>query len=239
MADDDPKGGYEPYKVDIQAILKETNFDRPQKELINENSELKNQIFLLQNKINNVREMIDKYTIRTDDILADTSTKAKHLKKIDDLVEEVKVEKENKKNMKEKIVELTEKLSEKKTETKQILSDTREKIFMTELELRQMVDDRKKQITYYDHFMSVEKVDMTIEIENLKDLIDREREMKEASIQQLDKEKNERMEKMRKEMLLEVKQVKTDMLNFTEDKLQGTTRLTIKQNKQLTSELEF
>ena len=33
--------------------------DRPQKELINENSELKNQIFLLQNKINNVREMID------------------------------------------------------------------------------------------------------------------------------------------------------------------------------------
>lgn len=55
--------------------------------------------------------------------------------------------------------------------------------------------------------------------------------MKEASITQLDKEKNDRMEKMRKEMLLEVKQVKTDMLNFTEDKLQGTTRLTIKQNK--------
>ena len=47
------------------------------------------------------------------------------------------------------------------------------------------------------------------------------------------------MEKMRKEMLLEVKQVKTDMLNFTDDKLQGTTRQTIKQNKQLTSELEF
>ena len=39
--------------------MKETNMDRPQKELINENSELKNQIFLLQNKINNVREMID------------------------------------------------------------------------------------------------------------------------------------------------------------------------------------
>ncbi len=52
--------------------------------------------------------------------------------------------------------------------------------------------------------------------------------MKEVAVAQLDKEKNERMEKMRKEMLLEVKQVKTDMLNFTEDKLQGTTRLTIK-----------
>ena len=87
--------------------------------------------------------------------------------------------------------------------------------------------------------MSVDRIDIQIEIENLKDLIAVEKEMKEHSILQLDKEKNERMEKMRKEMLLEVKQVKTDMLNFTEDKLQGTTRLTIKQNKQLTSELEF
>jgi hypothetical protein len=156
--------------------------DRPQKELINENSELKNQIFLLQNKINNVREMIDKYTIRTDDILADTSTKAKHLKKIDELVDEVKVEKENKKNMKEKIVELTEKLAEKKIETKQILAETKEQIFKTEIELREMVDKRKKEITYFDHFMSVEKIDITIEIENLRDHIQREKEMKEASI---------------------------------------------------------
>lgn len=52
--------------------------------------------------------------------------------------------------------------------------------------------------------------------------------MRDNSVGVLEKEKNERMEKMRKEMLLEVKQVKTDMLNFTEDKLQGTTRLTIK-----------
>lgn len=182
MADAEPKGGFEPYKIDIQAILKETNMDRPQKELINENSELKNQIFLLQNKINNVREMIDKYTIRTDDIMADTSTKAKHLKKIDELVEEVYVEKESKKNMKEKIVELTEKLAEKKTETKQILAETREQIFKTEKELREMVDKRKKEITYYDHFMNVERVDITIEIENLRDSIQREKEMKEASI---------------------------------------------------------
>lgn len=183
--------------------------------------------------------MIDKYTIRTDDITADTSTKAKHLKKIDELVEEVKREKDGKKDRKEKIIELTEKLAAKKKEKRDVLQETKDYIFKTEKELREMVDDRKRQITYYDHFNNVEKIDIQIEIENLKDFIQREKEMKEASIQQLDKEKNERMEKMRKEMLLEVKQVKTDMLNFTEDKLQGTTRLTIKQNKQLTSELEF
>lgn len=183
--------------------------------------------------------MIDKYTIRTDDITADTSTKAKHLKKIDELVEEVKREKDSKKDRKEKIIELTEKLAAKKKEKRDVLQETKDYIFKTEKELREMVDDRKRQITYYDHFNNVEKIDIKIEIENLQDFIQREKEMKEASIQQLDKEKNERMEKMRKEMLLEVKQVKTDMLNFTEDKLQGTTRLTIKQNKQLTSELEF
>ena len=149
--------------------------------------------------------MIDKYTIRTDDITADTSTKAKHLKKIDELVEEVKREKDSKKDRKEKIIELTEKLAVKKVETKKILAETKEQIYKTEKELREMVDDRKRQITYYDHFNNVEKIDIQIEIENLKDFIQREKEMKEASIQQLDKEKNERMEKMRKEMLLEVK----------------------------------
>jgi hypothetical protein len=107
------------------------------------------------------------------------------------------------------------------------------------MDMREQLDKRKREIDYYDHFMKFDRVEIQIEIEMLKGKIEKEREMKELSISQLDKEKNERMEKMRKEMLLEVKQVKTDMLNFTEDKLQGTTRLTIKQNKQLTSELEF
>lgn len=73
----------------------------------------------------------------------------------------------------------------------------------------------------------------------MKGLTLKEQQGRDEEIAQLEVEKNERMEKMRKEMLQEVKQVKVDMLNFNEDKLQGTTRLTIKQNKQLTSELEF
>jgi virulence-associated protein VapD len=108
MADNDARGNNnsEAYKVDIQAMLNEKGFDRPQKDILNENSELKNQIFLLQNKIDNMREMIEKYTIRTDDITSDASTNAKQLKKIDELVDEVNIEKEETKNKKEKIVEL-------------------------------------------------------------------------------------------------------------------------------------
>ncbi len=62
-------------------------------------------------------------------------------------------------------------------------------------------------------------MEIKIEIERLRELIKTEHELRDNTISVLEKEKNERMEKMRKEMLLEVKQVKTDMLNFTEDKL--------------------
>jgi hypothetical protein len=53
--------------------------------------------------------------------------------------------------------------------------------------------------------MDVERHEIKEQIEELKIQIDYEREQKEAAIAQLEKEKNERMEKMRKEMLLEVK----------------------------------
>lgn len=94
--------------------------------------------------------------------------------------------------------------------------------------MRDEYDNRKNLIAYYSNFNQYERLEIKIEIEKLRELIKAEHEMRDTSVGVLEKEKNERMEKMRKEMLLEVKQVKTDMLNFTEDKLQGTTRLTIK-----------
>ena len=106
-------------------------------------------------------------------------------------------------------------------------------------ELKADLAERKKMIAFYERFNDVERHQILQQIEDLNNLTDLEKQAREAEILQLEQEKNERMEKMRKEMLMEVKQVKIDMLNFTEDKLQGTTRLTIKQNKQLTSELEF
>ena len=65
--------------------------------------------------------MIEKYVERTDDLTSDKSTHAKQLKKIDELVDEVKVEKDDKKGMKEKVIELEKLYAEKKAETKLIL----------------------------------------------------------------------------------------------------------------------
>ena len=42
-------------------------------------------------------------------------------------------------------------------------------------------------------------------------------------LNEIENDKVARMEKMRKDMLLRVKEVKTAMLNLTEDKLQGVS----------------
>lgn len=60
-------------------------------------------------------------------------------------------------------------------------------------------------VLYYEEFMNVERQDIKFEIEEVKKLITIENDIKNGQIAQLEKEKNERMEKMRKEMLLEVK----------------------------------
>jgi len=40
-------------------------------------------------------------------------------------------------------------------------------------------------------------------------------------------------------MLMNIRNVKIKMLSMNEDELQGTTKLTVKQNIQLSSELEY
>ena len=84
-----------------------------------------------------------------------------------------------------------------------------------------------------------EKFKIEEEVQGLRDQLDEERCIHRETLEDIEMDRVARMEKMRKDMLLRVKEVKTAMLNLSEDKLQGTTRLTIKQNKQLTGELEY
>jgi hypothetical protein len=53
------------------------------------------------------------------------------------------------------------------------------------------------------------------------------------------KERAQAIDKLRKEMLMNIRNVKIQMLSMNEDQLQGTTKLTVKQNIQLSSELEY
>ncbi len=58
-----------PYKVDIATILAENNMERPVKDIASENIELKNEVYRLQNRLTASREMIEKYTLRQDELL--------------------------------------------------------------------------------------------------------------------------------------------------------------------------
>ena len=54
-----------------------------------------------------------------------------------------------------------------------------------------------------------------------------------------DREKLQATEKLRREMLKQIKQTKASLLSLNDQQLQTTTRLTMLQNTQLTIELEY
>jgi hypothetical protein len=53
------------------------------------------------------------------------------------------------------------------------------------------------------------------------------------------KQKKESKNKVRADMTLKIKEVKSEMLSKNENNLVGTTKLTVFQNVQLTGELEY
>jgi hypothetical protein len=105
-----------------------------------------------------------------------------------------------------------------------MLIKQREDFGHKEFDLKTELEKQKQEIEYYIEFNKYERQELHSKTQDLELEIQREREKRDETIAKLEAEKNERMEKMRREMLLEVKQVKTDMLNFTDDKLQGNTR---------------
>jgi hypothetical protein len=59
------------------------------------------------------------------------------------------------------------------------------------------------------------------------------------NLNEIKRERAAAIEKLRKEMLLNIRNVKIKMLSMNEDELEGTTKLTVRQNIQLSSELEY
>lgn len=56
---------------------------------------------------------------------------------------------------------------------------------------------------------------------------------------EMEREKIQATEKLRKDMLYKIKETKANLLALNDEQLQTTTRLTILQNHQLTTELEY
>lgn len=73
----------------------------------------------------------------------------------------------------------------------------------------------------------------------LEQRLEDEIKIKNNSINEKEREKIQATEKLRKEMLYKIKETKANLLALNDEQLQTTTRLTILQNHQLTTELEY
>ncbi len=82
--------------------MADKNLDRNIKDIASENLELKNEIYRLQNRLTATREVIEKYTLRADELKDEANVRrTREMKeKIEGQVEEIKAEKNKTKNMK-------------------------------------------------------------------------------------------------------------------------------------------
>ena len=73
----------------------------------------------------------------------------------------------------------------------------------------------------------------------LKYTLEKEKKEKQFELGEMERSKIQATEKLRKEMLYKIKETKANLLALNDEQLQTTTRLTILQNHQLTTELEY
>ena len=69
--------------------------------------------------------------------------------------------------------------------------------------------------------------------------LEKEKKDKQFELGEKERDKIQATEELRKEMLLKIKETKANLLALNDEQLQTTTRLTILQNHQLTTELEY
>ena len=84
-----------------------------------------------------------------------------------------------------------------------------------------------------------EELALKAELEQYKKDLDLEKKNHTNDVNEKEREKVQATEKMRKDMLYKIKETKANLLALNDEQLQTTTRLTILQNHQLTTELEY
>ena len=89
-----------------------------------------------------------------------------------------------------------------------------------------------------EHFRGIEQ-NLRAELETNKTNLEAEKKNRINDVNEKEREKIQATEKLRKDMLYKIKETKANLLALNDEQLQTTTRLTILQNHQLTTELEY
>lgn len=119
-------------------------------------------------------------------------------------------------------------------ETKKMADDFSDEI----RELKQTQNANQAELDELNKYKN-EKDSIKKEMENLRrDLVDEQKKRKaESTLKEV--EKQDAVEKLRKEMLKQIKKTKANLLALNDEQLAKTTRLTMLQNDQLANELEM
>lgn len=105
-----------------------------------------------------------------------------------------------------------------------------------EKEAERIAEDQWKVI---DNFMKKEKAELLKEVAGLEDQLRRQQELKDKIAVEKDQEKTEATDKLKKYMLEKIQITKTELFALRKEHLDSKTRLTVLQNYQLTTELEY
>ncbi|CDW78724.1 UNKNOWN [Stylonychia lemnae] len=116
----------------------------------------------------------------------------------------------------------------------EIQQDHMTQITLLEKEKKALEDD----LDNVQAFKSQQK-QLDAELSELKDLLEKEKKDRMNEVNEKEREKIQATEKLRKDMLYKIKETKANLLALNDEQLQTTTRLTILQNHQLTTELEY
>ena len=83
------------------------------------------------------------------------------------------------------------------------------------------------------------KEDLEKELEELNDALEEERRKHQEQSLEVERKNVQEKERLKKEMLVKIKETKQNLLSMTEDQLHTTTKRTIMENEQLVSELQY
>ena len=104
--------------------------------------------------------------------------------------------------------------------------------------LEEVIRELEAEVNDYVHFKE-NKQTFVQERNDWKARRDKQRLKHEQRLEEIEHDKIVQIDKLRKDMLLQIRAVKVKMLNMNEDQLVGTTKLTVIQNASLTGELEY
>jgi hypothetical protein len=100
------------------------------------------------------------------------------------------------------------------------------------------IQQLKAKIESIEQFRLKEE-EITQSLKDTKQALELEKKERHQQVNAMEREKIQATEKLRKDMLFKIKETKATLLSLNDEQLNTTTRLTILQNHQLTTELEY